>query len=63
VRQKLTKDHFRNVAVELLVDLDGDSPSVVPDTYEVFFLVDVDFDHVHPRVSDEVVCCVHENLI
>jgi hypothetical protein len=61
--QKLTKDHFRNVAVELLVDLNGDSPSVVPDTYEVFCLVDVNFDHVHPWVSDEVVCCVHKNLI
>ena len=45
------------------MDLNGDSPSVVPDTYEVFLLVDVDFDHVHPRVSDEVVCCVYENLI
>ena len=42
---------------------DGNTASIVPYTDEVFILLDIYFDHVHPSVTDEVVRCVDKNLV
>ena len=61
--EQLTEDHLWHVAFLILMNLDWDTFSIVPDRNFVFWRIDFDPDAIHGGVSLEVVRSVDEYLI